>query len=164
MARGTSLGEMQRRLAASLAGMGPAPAGLDESAVDRARRGLEAKRCRAATHLLPRLRSALADAWTARFHEHTRRYNPAGMLHHVDDAWELAETLLRHPDPQVACAAHDDLVSLRLRFERDRHAGAERIRERRGPVVALMRTPSRLLVVRMPGPDGKVWYLRLSPG
>ena len=159
MDRAISLGEMQRRLAASLAGNGPAPAGVDEGAVDRARRGLEAKRRRAAAHFLPRLRSALGDAWAARFHEHARRYNPAGMLHHVDDAWELAETLLRHPDPQVACAAHDDLVSLRLRFERDRRAGAERIRERRGPVVALMRTPTRLLVVRMPGPDGRVWYL-----
>lgn len=158
MSRGTSLGEVQRRLAASLAGNGPAPAGLDEGVVDRTRRGLEAKRRRAAAHLLPRLRSALGDAWTARFHEHARRYNPAGMLHHVDDAWELAETLLRHPDQQVVGAAHDDLVSLRLRFERDREAGAERIRERRGPVVALMRTP-RLLVVRMPGPGGKVWYL-----
>ena len=159
MIRGTSLGEMQRRLAASLAGKGPAPAGLDEGTVDRARRGLEAKRCRAAAHLLPRLRSALSDAWVARFREHAARYNPAGMLHHVDDAWELAETLLHHPDPQVISAAHDDLVSLRLRFERDRRAGAERIRERRGPVVALMRTPTRLLVVRMPGPGAKVWYL-----
>jgi hypothetical protein len=158
MSREGSLDELQRRLAASLARNGPAPAGLDEGAVDRARRGLEAKRRRAAAHFLPRLRSALGDAWAARFHEHARRYNPDGMLHHVDDAWELAETLLRHPDPQVACAAHDDLVSLRLRFERDRQAGAERIRERRGPVVALMRTP-RLLVVRMPGPDGRVWYL-----
>ena len=158
MPSGTSLGEMQRRLAASLAGKGPAPAGLDEGTVDRARRGLESKRCRAAAHLLPRLRSTLGDAWTARFHEHARRYNPTGMLHHVDDAWELAETLLHHPDPPVVCAAHDDLVSLRLRYERDRQVGAERIRERRGPMVALMRTP-RLLVVRMPGPGGKVWYL-----
>lgn len=158
MNRGGSLGEMQRRLAASLTGNGPAPAGVDEGAVDRARRGLESKRRRAASHFLPRLRSALGDAWTARFREHARRYNPAGMLHHADDAWELAETLLHHPDPQVACAAHDDLVSLRLRFERDPRAGAERIRERRGAMVALMRTP-RLLVVRMPGPGGKVWYL-----
>ena len=45
-----------------------------------------------------------------------------------------------------------------LRIER---AGADRIRERRGPIVALMRTPTRLLVVRMPGPDGKVWYLKV---
>jgi hypothetical protein len=158
MPRGESLGDIQRRLAASLTGHGPTPAGIDEGAVERTRRSLEAKRRRATSHLLPRLRSALGDAWAARFHEHAARYNPAGMLHHVDDAWELAEELLRHPDPQVACAAHDDLVALRLRFERDRRAGAERIRERRGPVVALMRTP-RLLVVRMPGPDGKVWYL-----
>lgn len=137
---------------------------LDEEAVDPVRRGLEATRRRAAAHLLPRLRGALGNAWTARLYEHARRYSPAGMLQHVDDAWELAESLLRHPDPQVACAAHDDLVSLRLRFERDRQAGTERIRERRGPVVALMRTPTRLLVVRMPGPEGKVWYLRLAPG
>lgn len=156
-----SLAEVQSRLAASLAGSGPAPEGLEEGAVERTRRSLEAKRRRAAGHLLPRLRSALGDGWAVRFHEHAVRYNPAGMLHHVDDAWELAEALLRHPDPQVACAAHDDLVCLRLRFERDRRAVAERIRERRGPVVALMRTPTRLLVVRMPGPDGKVWYLRV---
>jgi len=156
-----SLDDLQRRLAASLAGRGPAPAGLDESALDRARRSLEAKRRRAASTLLPRLRTALGEAWVPRFHDHALRYNPAGMLHHVDDAWELAETLLRHPDPQVACAAHDDLVSLRLRFERDRHAGAERIRERTGPVVALMRTPTRLLVVKMPGHDGRVWYLKV---
>jgi hypothetical protein len=120
--------------------------------------GLETRRRRAAAHFLPRLRGALGDAWAARFREHAGRYNPACLLHPVDDAWELAETLLRHPDAQVACAAHDDLVSLRLRFERGSQAGAERIRERRGPVVALMRTP-RLLVVRMPGPEGKVWYL-----
>jgi hypothetical protein len=132
----------------------------DEGAVERAREGLEVKRRRAAAHFLPRLRSALGDAWPARFREHAQRYHPAGLLDHVDDAWELAETLLRHPHPQVACAAHDDLVTLRLRFERNRRAGGERIRERRGPVVALMRTP-RLLVVRMPGPDGKVWYLRV---
>lgn len=156
-----SLNDIQRRLAATLAGQGPAPAGIEESALERTRRGLEAKRRRAAGHFLPRLRSALGDAWVARFHEHARCYNPAGLLHHVDDAWELAETLLRHPDPQVACAAHDDLVSLRLRFERDRKAGAERIHERRSPFVALMRTPTRVLVVRMPGPDGKVWYLRV---
>jgi hypothetical protein len=132
----------------------------DEGA-ESAREGLETRRRRAAAHFLPRLRSALGVTWTARFREHATRYDPAGSLHPVDDAWELAEALLRHPDPQVACAAHDDLVTLRLRFERDRRAGAERIRERRGPVVALMRTPTRLLVVRMPGPDGKVWYLKV---
>lgn len=156
-----SLRDVQNRLAASLAGREPAPAGLDEGAVERARRSLEAKRRRAASHLLPRLRNAMGDGWLARFREHAARYNPAGLLHHVDDAWELAEELLRHPDAQVACAAHDDLVVLRLRYERDRRAGAERIRERRGPIVALMSTPARLLVVRMPGPDAKVWYLKV---
>jgi hypothetical protein len=156
-----SLGEVQRRLAASLAGREPAPAGIDEGAVERVRRSLEAKRRRAASHLLPRLRTTLGDLWAARFGDHAARYNPAGMLHHVDDAWELAEALLHHPDPLVACAAHDDLVVLRLRYERDREAGAERIRERRGPFVALMHTRPRLLVVRMPGPEGKVWYLKV---
>jgi len=119
---------------------------------------LDDKRRRAAAQLLPRLRSALGDAWAPRFREHTARYSPDGSLHPVDDAWAFAEALQRHPDPQVACAAHDDLVSLRLRFERDPRAGADRIRERRGLLVALMRTP-RLLVVRMPGPAAKVWYL-----
>ena len=118
----------------------------------------EDQRRRAASQLLPRLRSALGDLWASRFREHTARYVPAGLLHPVDDAWELAEALLRHPDPQVACAAHDDLVSLRLRFERAPQAGTGRIRERRGPLLALMRAP-RLLVLRMPGPAAKVWYL-----
>lgn len=119
---------------------------------------LDDQRRRAAAQLLPRLRSALGETWATRFREHVERYSPAAPPHPVDDAWELAEALQRHPDPQVACAAHDDLVALRLRFERDREAGAERIRERRGPLLALMRTP-RLLVVRMPGPAGRVWYV-----
>ncbi|HYU35508.1 MAG TPA: hypothetical protein VEW48_25420 [Thermoanaerobaculia bacterium] len=119
---------------------------------------LDDKRRRAAAQLLPRLRTALGDLWTQRFRDHMERYRPDGTVHPVDDAWTFAEPLQRHPEPQVACAAHDDLVSLRLRFERDPRAGAERIRERRGAMVALMRTP-RLLVVRMPGPDAKVWYL-----
>ncbi len=119
---------------------------------------LEDQRRRATSQFLPRLRSALGETWASRFREHTARYIPDGLLHPVDDAWELAEALLRHPDPQVACAAHDDLVSLRLRFERARQAGAGRIRERRGPLLALMHAP-RLLVLRMPGPEGRVWYL-----
>ena len=128
-------------------------------------KALEAKRRSAAAHLLPRLRNALGESWLSCFRDHAARYNPAGpfgpntTIDPIDDAWELAESQLRHPDPQAACAAHDDLVVLRLRFERDRHGGAERIRERRGPVVALMRIPTRLLVVRMPGPGGRVWYL-----
>ena len=121
----------------------------------------EAKRRSAATHLLPRLRNALGESWLSCFRNHAARYNPPHpRIDPIDDAWEMAEAHLRHPDPQVACAAHDDLVVLRLRFERDdRRAGTERIRERRGPVVALMRIPTRLLVVRMPGPAGRVWYL-----
>ncbi|HEX7180845.1 MAG TPA: hypothetical protein VF756_03320 [Thermoanaerobaculia bacterium] len=155
------LDEVQRNLAASLTGRTAPVEGLDPEALDRARRGLEVKRRQAAAHLLPRLRGALGTAWPTRFREHAERYTPSGMLHHVDDAWELAETMLRSLDPRIACAAHDDLVSLRLRFTRDRRAGADRIRERRGPFVALMKTPSRLLVVRMPGPEGRVWYLKV---
>lgn len=124
-------------------------------------KALEAKRRSAAVHLLPRLRNALGESWLSCFRNHAARYSPPHpSIDPIDDAWEMAESHLRHPDPQVACAAHDDLVVLRLRFERDdRRAGTERIRERRGPVVALMRIPTRLLVVRMPGPAGRVWYL-----
>lgn len=155
------LDEIQRNLAAGLTGKTTAVEGLDPAVLDRARHGLEAKRRQAAAHLLPRLRNALGTSWPTRFHEHAERYTPSGMLHHVDDAWELAETMTRSLDPQIACAAHDDLVSLRLRYTRDRRAGTDRIRERRGPFVALMKTPSRVLVVRMPGPEGKVWYLKV---
>lgn len=122
-------------------------------------KALETRRRRAVAHLLPRLHSTLGKSWGPCFHEHAGRYNPAGALDPVDDAWELAESLLHHPDPRVAGAAHDDLVVLRLRFERAPQGGVERIRERRGPLIALMRTPTRLLVVRMPGPGGRVWYL-----
>lgn len=125
-------------------------------------KALEAKRRSAVSHLLPRLRNALGESWLSCFRDHAARYNPPDSkspIDPIDDAWELAESKLRHPAPQVACAAHDDLVVLRLRFERDCRAGTERIRERRGPVVALMRIPTRLLVVRMPGPGGRVWYL-----
>ena len=152
-----SLADLQKQLAASLAGRGETPAGLEETAVDRARRSLESKRRRAAAHLLPRLRTALEDAWNPRFHEHAAAYNPTGMLHHVDDAWELAETLRRHPDLQVARAAHDDLLMLKLCYQRDRRSGAERIRERRGLVVGLVWRPTRRIVVRWPGRGGRVW-------
>jgi hypothetical protein len=155
------LDELQRTLAATLAGHGHGPEGCDERSLDQLRRSLETKRQRAACHLLPRLRTALGPQWSARFHQHAAAYNPSGLLHHVDDAWEMAERLSRDPDPRIAGAAHDDLVSLRLRYTRDRHAGADRIRERTGPLLAVMKTPSRLLVVRMPGPEGKVWYLRV---
>src|SRR5262245_51545135 len=124
MASSVPLADLQRQLAASLAGRGDAPAGLDPAEIDRARRSLESKRRRAAGHLLPRLHQALGDAWAARFHQHATAYVPTGMLHHVDDAWELAATLRRHPDRRVAHAAHDDLVMLRLRYRRNRRGGA----------------------------------------
>lgn len=157
-----SLADLQKQLAASLAGHGETPDGLEEAAVARARRSLESKRRRAAAHLLPRLRAALGDTWRPRFHEHAASYNPAGMLHHVDDAWELAEALRRDPNRQVARAAHDDLVTLKLRYQRDRHAEAERIRERRGLLVAVMHTPVRRIVVRLPGRGGRVWSWRIA--
>jgi hypothetical protein len=159
-----SLADLQKQLAASLTGRGETPAGLEETAIDRARRSLQSKRRRAAAHLLPRLRTALGDTWNVCFHEHAAAYNSTGMLHHVDDAWELAETLRRHPDLQVARVAHDDLMMLRLRYRRNRRSGAERIRERRGLVVGLLWTPARRIVVRWPGRGGRVWSLRLPRG
>lgn len=145
------LAELQRHLAASLAGRGPGPKGLDPEVLERARRSLESKRRRAASRLLPRLRAALGATWKDRFAEHAARYTPSGLLYHVDDAWEMAETLVRSQDRGIAAAARDDLVTLRLRWVRRREAGAERIRERRGPLIALMRSPVRLLVLRLPG-------------
>lgn len=150
------LADLQRELAASLAaGARNAPEGLDATALARARRALEAKRRRAARHLLPRLCSALGDRWEKRFHAHASRYAPAGLLHHVDDAWELAETIARE-DPTLRSAALDDLLGLRLRWTRDRKADAERIRERRGLLVAIRRGPPRTLLVRLPGIRGRV--------
>ena len=91
-----------------------------------------------------------------RFAEHARRYNPSGQLHHVDDAWELAESLRREAGPDLAAAAHDDLVGLRLRYVRRRAPGAGRIRERRGLLVARLLTSPTGLVVRLPGAGGRV--------
>lgn len=155
------LADLQRHLAAGLAGRGPGPEGVDREALERARRGLESKRRRAASHLLPRLRTALGTGWKDRFAEHAARYTPSGLLYHVDDAWEMAATLAQEPDWGVATAAQDDLVMLRLRWVRRREAGAERIRERWGPLIALMRSPVRLLVLRLPGVRGKIWRLRV---
>ncbi|HEX9940726.1 MAG TPA: hypothetical protein VGG03_01820 [Thermoanaerobaculia bacterium] len=154
-----TLDELQRSLAASLAGRQAAPEGCDLRALERARAALEAKRRRAAQHLLPRLRAALGAGWDRRFHEHARAYGPAGRLHHVDDAWELAEAILRERDPQLFPAAHDDLLALRLRWVRDRRADADRIRERRGPLVAITRTVPRRLIVRLAGGQGKVFRI-----
>ena len=154
------LDDLQRNLAASLAGRRTGPEGCDPRALDRARTALESKRRRAAGHLLPRLRAALGTDWDSRFHEHARAYNPAGMLHHVDDAWELASALLREGDPRLSLAAHDDLISLRLRWVRDGKADADRIRERRGLLVAVTWSP-RELVLRWPGVRGRVLHFRL---
>jgi hypothetical protein len=156
-----SLADLQRHLAAGLAGRGPGPEGMDREALERARRSLESKRRRAASHLLPRLRAALGTGWKDRFAEHAARYTPSGFLYHVDDAWEMAGTLAQGPDRRSAAAAQDDLVMLRLRWVRRSEAGAERIRERRGPLIALVRSPVRVLVLRLPGTQGKIWHLRV---
>jgi hypothetical protein len=127
-----------------------------------ARDPLEAMRRRAAGHLLPRLRNALGPSWAERFREHAARYMPAGMLHHVDDAWAFAERLEREShgrDPRLWRATHDDLVSLRLRFVRDPRQEAFRIRERRGLLLAFLSTPQRAVVLRLPGTPGRLWYL-----
>lgn len=154
-----NLDDLQRDLAASLAGRRAGPAGCDPRVLDRARTALESKRRRAAGHLLPHLRTALKEDWSRRFHEHARAYNPAGMLHHVDDAWELASAVRREGDPRTAAAAQDDLISLRLRWVRDRNADAERIRERQGFLVAVAGNP-RKLILRLPGVRGKIFSLR----
>jgi hypothetical protein len=91
------------------------------------------------------------------------RYTPSGLLYHVDDAWEMAEILVHSQDRGIAVAARDDLVMLRLRWVRRREAGAERIRERRGVLIALVRSPVRVLVFRLPGTQGKIWRMKLSP-
>jgi hypothetical protein len=157
-----ALEDLQRRLAASLAGRPEGPEGLDSRALDRARSSLEAKRRRAAGHLLPLLRNALGADWSRRFHEHCRSYNPAGGLHHVDDAWAFAEAVLQESDPGLAPAAHDDLLTLRLRWIRDPAAGAARIRERRMLFVALSRKNPRFLVLRLPGASGRVFRVNLG--
>lgn len=151
------LGDLQRGSSPS------AVQSFDTGAFAWAQGAVEAKRRRAAGHLLPRLRSILGpQAWVTLFHEHMARYTPAGMLHHVDDAWELAETVERTTlDPDIHRAAQDDLVSLRLRYVRDPKQKAFRIRERRGPLLALLHTPQRAMVVKLPGIPGKLWYLRV---
>lgn len=136
---------------------------FDTGAFAWAQGTLEVKRRRAAAHLLPRLRNSLGvQAWVTLFHEHMARYTPAGMLHHVDDAWAFAESIeCTTQDPDVYLAAQDDLVSLRLRYVRDPRQKAFRIRERRGPLLAMLHTPQRAMVVKLPGTPGKLWYLRV---
>ncbi len=158
------LADLQKSLAAGLlSAHHPAPEGLAEAAVARSRRALIAKRRQAVAHLLPRLRAALGTAWNDRFVRHAETYAPSGLLHHVDDAWQLAATVVHDSgtaDRPLAAAARDDLVLLRLRYARDRKAGAHRIHERRSPLIALVRTPVRQLIVRMPGVDGRIWSMR----
>jgi len=164
------LADLQKSLASRLTGgaldagsrdANPAPEGLAEDAAERARRGLIAKRRQAATHLLPRLRAALGTDWADCFGDHAEHYAPCGLLYHVDDAWQLAESVTRGLDLHLAIAAHDDLVFLRLRYARTRKAGAHCIQERRAPLVALVHIPIRHLVVRMPGTEGRVWTVQI---
>ena len=157
------LGDLQRDSVRLASLPPPAPEGFDTGAFAWAQGALEAKRRRAAGHLLPRLRNSLGvQAWVNLFHEHIATYTPAGMLHHVDDAWAFAESIERttlHPD--VHLAAQDDLVSLRLRYVRDPKQKAFRIRERRGPLLAMLHTPQRAMVVKLPGTPGRLWYVRV---
>ncbi len=136
---------------------------FDTGAFAWAQGTLEAKRRRAAGHLLPRLRNSLgAKAWVTLFHEHVATYTPTGMLHHVDDAWAFADSIERTTQaPDVYLAAQDDLVSLRLRHVRDPKQKAFRIRERRGPLLAMLHTPQRAMVVKLPGTPGRLWYVRV---
>ena len=152
------LGGLQRDLS-----LQSAVQSFDTGAFAWAQGALEVKRRRAAAHLLPRLRNSLgAQAWVTLFHEHMARYTPAGMLHHVDDAWAFAESIERtDQDPNVCLAAQDDLVSLRLRYVRDPRQKAFRIRERRGPLLAMLHTPQRAMVVKLPGTPGRLWYVRV---
>jgi hypothetical protein len=151
-----NLADLQRALAAGLTGRGPGPEGMDPEALERARRGLESKRRRAAAHLLPRLRAAQGSRWKEYFAGHAARYIPTGLLYHVDDAWELARTAVSDQKREIAVAARDDLAMLRLRWVRRDRSGIERIQERRGMVIAWVRSPIRLVLVRLPGRDGKV--------
>ena len=156
-----ALADLQRALAAGLTGRGPGPEGMDPEALARARRGLESKRRRAAGHLLPRLRAALGSQWKEYFAAHAAGYIPTGLLYHVDDAWELARTAAQNDEREIASAARDDLVMLRLRWVRRGRSGIERIQERRGVVIALVRSPVRMLLARLPGREGRVWRLRV---
>ena len=156
------LGDLQRGPAVPL-DRPPAPQGFDTGAFAWAQGALEVKRRRDAGHLLPRLRNILgAQAWVTLFHDHMARYTPTGMLHHVDDAWSFAESVERTTqDEDVYLAVQDDLVSLRLRYVRDPKQKAFRIRERRGPLLAMLHTPQRAMVVKLPGTPGRLWYLRM---
>jgi len=158
-----ALAEFERRLAASLAGRGEPPPGCDPEAVAHARIALVAKRRQVAVHLLRRTVAVLGEGWVERFGEHARSYLPQGLLYHVDDAWALARELVTTASSrEVRRAAHADLVALRLRYARDPQATVHRIRERRSPLLALVRTPDPFLVLRLPGSEARVFWLRLG--
>src|SRR5690348_10405006 len=156
-----NLADLQRALAAGLTGRGPGPEGMDPKALERARRGLESKRRRAAAHLLPRLRAALGSHWKEYFASHAARYIPTGLLYHVDDVWELARTAAQSEKREIAAAARDDLSMLRLRWVRRSQGGIDRIQERRGMVIVRVRSPVRMVLVRWPGREGRVWGCRV---
>lgn len=119
----TPLDDLQRALAASLAGRADPPPGVLPAEVRQAAHALVAKRRRAAGHVLPSLRLALGTGWRARFEVHARSYAPAGLLYHVDDAWAFAEALSRDPSPALRAAAAADIARLRRGYVRraDRH-------------------------------------------
>ena len=141
----------------------PTRSSFDTGAYAFAQDPQEVGRRRAAAQLLPRLRIRLGTAaWVDLFHKHVAAYTPVGMLHHEDDAWAFAESVERTTqDPDVYRAVQDDLVSLRLRYVRDPKEKAFRIRKRRGPLLALLHTPQRAMVFKLPGTPGRLWYVRV---
>jgi hypothetical protein len=152
-----TLAELQRSLAASLLRSRPAPAGVQESQVIRARAALLSKRRQAVTALLPTVSRELGRRWASRFRDHARDYSPAGMLYHVDDAWELASRLRDSPEPALRTAARQDLLHLSLRYVRNPRRQAGRVRPRWAPFIARDPWRSRALVVRLPGRGLRVW-------
>jgi hypothetical protein len=157
-----TLAELQRSLVASGLGAAPAPPGVDERQVARARHALRAKRRRAAEAALPTLRRALGAAWSPRFDRHARAYTPAGLLYHVDDAWAFAASVRDDGVPALRAAARVELVQLGLRYVRDPRRDADRVRERRGLGLAVWPGRPAILLLRLPGRALRVWRLPLG--
>jgi len=122
--------EIQRALAASLAGHAPPPPGFDPDQVAAAARSLGSKRRGAAAHLLADTRRALGKDWRPSFDRHARAYAPAGLLYHVDDAWEFARTMSRNADAVIRQAARADLRRLGRRYRRSARSGPLRVQAR----------------------------------
>jgi hypothetical protein len=97
---------------------------------------------------LPRTRVALEESWDHEFDLHVAEYTPLGPNLVVDDAWAFAERCQRRGHRDVARAAHDDLLLLRLRYHRE---GPGVLRRRSSPGVGLFLHGRRRLVVRLPG-------------